>query len=195
VANFKQELREYPGRGGAIKSILQRWLDDDRAEDIWKMVTSAGGAGVTAEEFIRFVVRAAMAARALPARIEAKKQNNRGIIAAQRARVAEAFALMQSPTDIADVLEDAAWELRFRENFKTLDGYPDGGISRNRDTQPRRAFSLTMSDFFKERCGKWMDGETGVLLDIVFGPRGEDIFQEVRDYRKAAGRLDRIKSH
>lgn len=134
-----------------------------------------------------------MAARALPARIVASKQEAAAVIAGQDARIAKAFASNKSPSEIADVLEDAAWELRFREKFAMLDGYPTGAISRRRDKQSRRAFSLAMVDFLHERCGKWMDGETGALLEIMFPSRGGDSFQEVRDYRKATGRLDRQK--
>ena len=194
VPSFKHELQKWQPRSSAIKTILQRWIDDDRADDVWKVVAAAAGANLTPEEFIRFVVRAAMAARALPARKEVSKRNTSGVIAGQRGRVAEAFVSDRSPSEIADVLEDAAWQLRFREKFDTLlDAYPAGAITRRRDKQSRRAFSLTMVDFFKERCGKWMDDQAGVLLEIAFGLSGDDNSQEVRDYRKASGRLDRQK--
>jgi hypothetical protein len=218
-ATFSDELRKrlliplgrgpVPGRGGVSKTILQRWLDDERAEDVWKEVAASAGANLTAEEFIRFVIRAAMAARALPERKKLGKREANAVITAQRRRVTEAFASNGSPSEIADVLDDAARELRFRTSFAMLDGYPDGASSRRGDRQSRRAFSLTMVDFFKERCGKWMDNETAVLLEITLGKpvepakkprkirikqlRGDDNSQEVRGYRKASGRLDSQK--
>jgi hypothetical protein len=187
VTTFSQELRQWQPRSSAIRSHLRRWLDDDRAEDIWKTISKAAGPNLGAEEFIQFVARAAMASRALPVRIEASKREASAAVTGQGARIAEAFASNRSPSEIADVLEDAAWQLRFREKFSLLEKYPDGVISRRQkgDSQQRRAFGLSMSDFFRERCGKWMDNEAGVLLEIAFGPNGDDISQEVRDYRRS----------
>ncbi|MCC8957640.1 hypothetical protein H8B02_30675 [Bradyrhizobium sp. Pear77] len=104
-------------------------------------------------------------------------------------QIAEALASNKTPLEIADVLEEAAKRLRFREKFALLDGYPQEAISRRQASQSRRAFSLAMSDFFRERCDKWMDNETGVLLEIAFG--GEDSSQEVRDYRKDRNKKSR----
>jgi hypothetical protein len=192
VATFKQELKKWQPRSSAIKTLLRRWVDDDRAEGVWKQV-SAANATLTAEEFIRSVIRIAMAARALPARIEFSEREFSAVIASQRDKVAEAFASNRSLGEVAEILEDAAWELRFSEKFSMLDGYPSGAISRRRDRRSRKAFSLAMVDFFHQRCDKWMDGETGVLLEIMFPSSAGDSLQEVRDYRKSTGRLDRKK--
>lgn len=191
VTKFKDDLQAWRPRSSAIRTLLQRWQDDERADDVWKAVHAS--ADLTARDFIRQVVRSAMAARALPARLEAAEREFSAVIATQSARVKEAFASMDSPAEIADILEDAAWQLRFREKFSMLDGYPSGADSRRRDTRPRRAFSLAMVDFFREHCGKWMDGETGVLLEIMFPSNRGDSLEEVRGYRRATGRLDRKK--
>jgi hypothetical protein len=192
VTTFKQELRKYPGRGGAIKSILRRWLDDDRADEVWRKI-SAADASLAVEDFIRLVIRTGMAARALPARLEARDWKVAAVIAGYGPLITKALASNKSPSEIAEVLENAAWELRFIEDFAMLDGYPLGTNSRRRDKRSRRAFSLAMVDFFHERCGKWMDGEAGVLLEIVLPSSTGDSLQEVRDYRKDTGRLDRKK--
>ncbi|WP_315729125.1 hypothetical protein [Bradyrhizobium sp. SZCCHNS2015] len=181
---FKQELENWRPRSSAIKTLLQRWRDDDRAEDIWRKVAKAAGANLTPSEFIHLVARTAMAARALPARIKRQKLETAATRAGLGAQIFEAFASDKSNLELAEILEEAAWQLRFREQFTMLDNYPQGARSRSQTSQSRRAFSLALSDFFKERCNKWMDNEAGVLLEIAFGPQGDDISQEVRDYRR-----------
>jgi hypothetical protein len=188
LTKFKDELRKYPWpRSSAIRAHLQRWLDDERADDVWKAVSKAAGANLGTEEFIRFVASTAMSSRALPVRIKTYKREAGAALSGYGARVAEAFGSNKSLGEIAELLEEVAWQLRFRERVAMLDRYPAGAISRRQkgDSQQRRAFSLSMSDFFEERCGKWMDDEAGVLLEIAFGPKGDDISQEVRDYRKS----------
>lgn len=189
-SDFSERLRDWRPASSAIRAHLQRWLNDDRGEDVWKKVSKAAGANLGPEEFIRFVAHAAMKARALPVRIETWKREVEAAVAGQRDRVSDAFSSSGSLSEIADVLEDAAWDLRMRERFSMLHGYPSGAISRRqKGTQGRRALSLIMSDFCKERCGIWMDEEVGILLEIAFGPgSGDDSAEEVRGYRRSRNR-------
>lgn len=188
---FKQQLLQWQPRSSAIRAHLRRWLDDDRADNVWKAVSKAAGANLGAEEFIRFVASTAMSSRALPVRLEAYKREADAALSGYGARVTKAFGSNKSLSEIAELLEEVAWELRFKERIAMLDRYPAGAISRRQkgDSQKRRAFSLSMSDFFIERCGKWMDNEASVLLEIAFGPGarapGDDLSQEVRDYRRS----------
>ncbi|MBR1086466.1 hypothetical protein JQ621_03155 [Bradyrhizobium manausense] len=185
MTNFTQELRKWQPRSSAIRAHLRRWADDERAEEVWKAVSKAAGISLTANEFVRFVAHAAMESRALPVRLEDHKHEIAATKAAIGSHLLDALASNRPVPEIADILEEGAWQLRFREKFSMLDGYPQGARSRRKSSQSRRALSLTLSDFFKERCGKWMDNEVGVLLEIAFGPSGDDTSQEARDYRRS----------
>lgn len=184
---FVQKLRDWKPRSTAIRSHLARWIEDDRATSVWQAVTKHAGGNLGPEEFIRRVAWTAMAARGLRHRLDSHNARTAMMIAAQKARVAAAFASMKSPAQVAAVLEEAAWQLRTSEEISMLREYPVGTISRKQagETQKRRAFSLMISDFLKERCDLWMDEQVGVLLEIAFGERSGDSQEEARSYRKS----------
>ena len=186
MTTFKLELKNYKRpRSSAIKAHLQRWLDDDRTEAVWTKVNKAAGEKLTPGELIQHVIRARAKTAALPAQIAYTALERDFVKKWHAPQIKQALAKGKTLSEIADILEDAAFEMRLIEKVSLLATYPAGVISRkNQDgSQARRAFSLIMSEFFKQRCDKWMDNEVAVLLDVALPRKEATDIQEVRDYR------------
>jgi len=190
LTKFKDELRNYPWpRSSAIKEHGKRWLRHASAEEIWQKVSRAAGPNLTAHEFILFVIRARTAAGSLSARIKVSASDRASVIRWHQPKIKEALASTRSLSEIAVVLEDAAFEMQQIEKSSTivLADYPAGAISSKdqKGSQRRRAFCLIMFEFFRERCRQWMDGPVATLVDIAF-PRGEATTEDaVREFRKS----------
>jgi hypothetical protein len=187
---FKDELRKYPWPPStAIRQHLQRWLDDNRSEDIWHKISRAANQ-LKADDFIGFVVKARCRAAGLVPTLDFHTELGRRYLAAHEARIKAAFRSKdRSLSEIAGVLEDAASDFRLCENLldNRLSGLPVKAISRKdqNGSQARRAFCWILSEFFKERCGRRMDVQVAALLDIAL-PQGERVTEisEVREYRR-----------
>jgi hypothetical protein len=189
---FKDELRKYPGRGdamrgGAIRAHLQRWLDHDETENVWRKISRAADQ-LKAEDFIRFILSARGRAAGLVPTLDFFAEAGRRYIAAHEARIKDALKSNRSLSEIADVLEDAASDFRLCDNLldQRLTGLPANTVSRKdkNGSQARRAFCLILFEFFKERCGKWMDDEVATLVDIALPRNKQTTIDEVSEFRK-----------
>ncbi|MGY3344679.1 MULTISPECIES: hypothetical protein [unclassified Bradyrhizobium] len=201
MGTFKDELRRYPKpRSSAIKAHLKEWLEHPEADAVWQKVSKAAGANLTPEEFIDVVIRARAAARGLPHRIKGNAQDRSQVIKWHQPRIRQALASSSMTlSQIADVLEYAAFEMRQIEKFSNMDlaDYPVGAISSKdqKGSQSRRAFCLIMFEFFQQRCDRWMDAEVAALLDSAL-PRDEaTTVDEVREFRKSRPPRDRTPMH
>lgn len=184
---FKDELRKYPGRGGAIRAHLKRWLDDDRTENVWRKISRAVDQ-LKAEDFIRFVVNTRGRAGGLIPTLDFHTEAARRYLAAHEARIKDAMKSSGSLSEIADVLEAAASDFRFHDSWldSKLSGLSVNAVSRKDEngSQARRAFCLTVGEFLNEKCGLWMDEEVAMLTDIALPRKKQTTIDEVKEFRK-----------
>jgi hypothetical protein len=183
---FVQELQNYPWpRSPAIKAHGKRWIADPRTEETWQRVRLAIPT-LSPGEFIKFVTRARNRAAGLPSFLDRNSAEPNAEEIKQR--VKRALKPKKSLSDIADVLEAAAFSIRAREDFSTayLEALPPNIISRKTDPtmQALRAFCLIVGTFFHDRCGKWLDEEVAPLADIALGRKKQTHSDTVAAFRK-----------
>jgi hypothetical protein len=188
TAKFKDELRKYPWPpSSAIREHLQRWLDHDETENVWRKISRAADQ-LKAEDFIRFVVTARGRAAGLAPTLDSHAEAARRYIAAHEARIKAALKSKGSLSEIADVLEDAAADFRLHDTLldDRLSRLPANAVSRKdqNGSQARRAFCLTLGEFLNEKCGVWMDEEVATLTDIALPRKKSTTIDEVSEFRK-----------
>jgi hypothetical protein len=183
---FKDELRKYPGRGSAIRAHLQRWLDHDQTENVWRKISRAADQ-LKAEDFIRFVVAARGRAVGLVPTLDFHGEVSRRYLAAHEARIKDALKSNRSLSEIADVLEEAASDFRLCDNLldQRLSGLPANAVSRKygNGSQAKRAFCLAVGEFLNEKSKKWMDAEVATLVDIALDLAEATTIDQVRAMR------------
>src|SRR5664279_3719167 len=160
LPRFKDELQKYPWPPAtAIKAHAKRWMEDDRSEEVWQKISRAADQ-LRAEDFIRVVITARWRAEGLVPTLDFYSEAGRRYLAAHEARIKAALKSNRSLSEIAYILEDAAYDFRLCDNMldEQLSGLPDNVISRKnqKGSRPRRAFCLILFEFFKKHCGKWM---------------------------------------
>jgi hypothetical protein len=187
LTKFKDELRKYPGRGGAIRAHVKRWLDHDETENVWRKISRAAD-HLKAEDFIRFVVNTRGRAGGLVPTLDFHAEAARRYLAAHEARIKDALKSNRSLSEIADVLEDAAADFRLHDSLLDikLSGLSVKAVSRKdqNGSQARRAFCLTVGEFLNEKCGAWMDEEVATLTDIALPRKKSTTIDEVSEFRK-----------
>lgn len=189
MTKFKDDLRKYPWpRSTAIRAHLQRWSDDDRSEDIWRKVQRAVGSELTANDFIKFVIKARSKAGGLSPSMVQRQVFRAMTVEAHEKRIKDALKSNATLSEIADVLEAAASEFRDIDGFYVdrLKQLPVNAPSRKYQggSQAVRAFCLELGEFFKGRCGRWLDPEVAALADIALDR--ETTTDQVEAYRKVS---------
>lgn len=189
VKTFKQELSEYPWPpSSAIKAHGKRWMDGIDTETLWRKVSKAAP-DLKAREFIEIVLRTRAQSAGLKPILNFHAEVRRRALSVHKISINSAMRSRKSLSEIADVLEDAAAHLRLYDqslDIKIAQLSPDAVSRKNQNgSQARRAFALTMGEFFKTRCGLWMDEEVATLVDIAL-PRKEaaTTIDEVKEFRK-----------
>jgi hypothetical protein len=165
--SFKDELRRFSWpKSSAIRQHLTRWRDDYRAEEIWQKIRA--NSDISAEEFIRIVIRARGEAAGLIHTINSYVRARDHSISFHKVRIAKALASTQSLSDITNVLDNAAADFRIIDS--QCDELPANVITRNdRDgSLTRRMFYLAIGGFLSKKCDRWMDSEVAALADIAF---------------------------
>jgi hypothetical protein len=192
---FKDELRKYPWPPStAIPAHGRRWIEHNETENVWRKISRAADQ-LKADDFIGFVVKARCRAAGLVPTLDFHAEAGRRYLAAHEARIKAAFrSKNRSLSEIAGVLEDAASDFRLCENLldDRLSGLPVNAISRKdqNGSQARRAFCWILFEFFKERCGRWMDEEVATLLDIALPREKPTTIDEVSEFRKKRASKD-----
>jgi hypothetical protein len=189
---FKQELLNYPWPpSSAIKAHGKRWIDacevnPNQQEEVWQRVSRAIP-DLSPTEFIKFVIRARSRAVGFPAFLaQASREPTAEEI---KQRIKRALNSKKTPSDIADLLETAAFSIRNREAFAEvyLEGLPSNYKSRKTDAkaQALRAFCLILGEFFKQRSDRWLDEVVPTLADIALDRKNEPTsIETVREFRK-----------
>jgi hypothetical protein len=189
-ASFQQELRAYPPpKASAARQLIDRWLDDERADEVWTRLQAARP-DAEAASFIKTVIDARRSAQATVNRIFGATWYRGG----QRTKIpgfndewAVVFPALRKelgslsphlgPLSVAAILEDAAQELRdlHRRHF----GFADHArfeLSRKdqRGSRVRRLFMQITGNYFFENFGRPFDNEVAILAGIAF-PGGKEL--------------------
>jgi hypothetical protein len=189
---FKGELLRYPVRNSASRELIARWLNDDRAESLWKSVqgASAGAAPLQPAELIKAVLDARRSAQASVNRVYGADigrghrwpRFNKASADALR-DIRETLKLMPDamPSALlkaADYLEEAAGYLRSLDasrpdrhsNHLGLSDGPKFDLSRKDQggSRVRKLFMQIVGALLSTRCGRPMDEVVSILVQIAF---------------------------
>jgi hypothetical protein len=177
VNHFKAVLTEYKkssASGSEDRAHLQRWIDDDRAEQVWDEIQCAvrnNNLWLPPKTFIRDILAARPVAIAIAHR--RKLREHYRTAAKQMERVAK-FLRKPHPygtpgypqsTKLARMLDEAA--SYFREEVEPSRNLP-GVLKFSRKAQPHMIFMSMVSNDLKGITGRWCDEEVAVLAEIAF---------------------------
>jgi hypothetical protein len=173
---FKAVLREYEKSSSSSddRAHLQRWADDDRAEEVWDKIERAAqenNVRLPAEYFIQEILAARPVAIAIGRRGELRERYRNTADDMERfakfLRHPHPYGMPPYPhgTKLAEMLDDAA--SYFRNQVEPSRNMP-GVLKFTRESKPHMIFVSMVSNDLKGIAGRWLDEEVGVLAEIVF---------------------------
>jgi hypothetical protein len=171
-------------RNSADLQLLDRWIGDDRVEEIWRALKKRRPDASPAS-FIRSVLTSRRSAIATIARItsfNAQWETDFGKLKRRLARLEQSAG----PLAIAAELDDAAARLRALHDFHF--GFADQAkfdLSRKDQggSRRRRLFIQIMGEYFTREYGSPLDDHAATLAEIALADRGLE-----RDHAKNARR-------
>jgi hypothetical protein len=170
--SFKAVLREYKkssASGSNDRAHLQRWIDDDRTEQVWDTIQR--DLWLPPKRFITEILAARRVAIAIAHRGKLRKHYRSA--AKQMERVAR-FLRKPNPygmpgypqsTKLARMLDEAA--SYFRKEVEPSRNVP-GVLMFGRQSRPHMIFMSMVSNDLKGITGRWCDEEVAVLAEIAF---------------------------
>jgi hypothetical protein len=174
--SFKDVLRECEESGPSSddRAHLQRWADDDRAEEVWHKIERAAQNNklrLPAKYFIAEILAARRVAMAIGHR---GKWREHFLNAADEMKRIAKFLRKPHPhrmppyprgTKLAEMLDDAA--NYFRKQVEPSRNLP-GILKFSRQSKAHTVFMSMVGNDLKEITGLWLDEEVGVLTEIAF---------------------------
>jgi hypothetical protein len=156
------------------RAHLQRWADDDRAEEVWHKIERAAqrnNVKLPAKHFIRDILAARPVAMAIGQRRELREQYRKAademVRIARFLRKRHPYGMAPYPggTKLAEMLDAAA--TYFRKAVEPSRNLP-GILKFNRKSKPDKIFMSMVGNDVKKITGLWLDEEVGVLAEIAF---------------------------
>jgi hypothetical protein len=175
--SFKAVLREEYEKSSPSsddRAHLQRWADDDRAEEVWHKIERAAqenNVRLPAECFISQVLAARPVAIAIGRRGELRERYRNAADDMERVakflRHPHPYGMPPYPhgTKLAEMLDDAA--SYFRTQVEPSRNMP-GIVKLTCKSKPDNIFMSMVGNDLKEITGVWLDEEVGVLAEIAF---------------------------
>ena len=176
--SFKAVLREYKksfGLGSDDRAHLQRWIDDDRAEQIWDTIHCAARSNSLWLPPKVLIIEIVAARRVAIATGHRRKWRDRYRQVADEMEWVAKFLRQPHPygmpgypqsTTLARMLDDAASYFRKQvEPSRNVSGV----LRISRKPQPHMIFMSMVSNDLKGIAGRWLDEEVAVLAEIAFG--------------------------
>jgi hypothetical protein len=198
-------------RSSATLDLLDRWIAEERTEEVWKKIASIDG--LSALDLIRTVIRARYSAQASVNRVYGAKWKGgnfpgwAGALANLKKRVVAELsksAAAISPADVVEIFERAADEARdfhamLFEHFSDhlgLPGRPKFVMSRKDQagTRVRNLFIQIVGEFLMSKVGQRLNDEVAVLTEIAFPGKALDR-EHVISARKATTSGRRLRVH
>jgi hypothetical protein len=163
--SFKTSLREYKksfALGSDDRHHLQRWIDDDRTEQVWAEIQYA------ARSKNPWLPRVA---KAIPHQRKLREHYRRAAKEMERVakflRKPHPYGMPGYPksTTLARMLDDAA--SYYRTTVEPSRNVP-GVLKFGRQSQSHMIFTNMVSNELKRTTGRWLDEKVGVLAEIAF---------------------------
>jgi len=195
--SFKAALNSYtesPGLSSDDHAHLQRWADDDRAEEVWQIIERAAQVNKTplpAGVFIREILAARPVAIAIGHRRKYRerycKQAEQMKRIAKFLRAPHPYGMPPYPngTELARMLDDAA--RYFAKQVEVSRNLP-GAVKLSRESDPLTVFMNMVSNDLNNITGCWLDKEVAVLTEIAFDSPEVIEPEDVRWTRRQVGR-------
>jgi hypothetical protein len=175
--SFKAALREYKkssASGSDDRAHLQRWIDDDRTEQVWDKIQCAARSNnlwLPPKILITDILAARRVAIATGHRGKLRERYRNAADEMQRLaeflRKPHPYGMPGYPqsTKLARMLDAAA--SYFRGEVEPSRNVP-GVLKFGRQSQPHMIFMSMVSNDLKGITGRWLDEQVGVLAEIAF---------------------------
>jgi hypothetical protein len=176
TGSFKAVLREceesYPSSDD--RAHLQRWADDDRAEEVWHKIERAAQNNklwLPAKYFITEILAARRNAMAIGHRGKWRERFRNAADEMERIakflRKPHPYRMPPYPrdTELAEMLDDAA--SYFRKAVEPSRNLPSI-LKFSRQSKAHTVFMSMVGNDLKQITGLWLDEEVGVLTEIAF---------------------------
>lgn len=173
------------------RAVLERWLEDERANEVWSAIRAhaeqyEGPTGVDAPmRFIRFILTTKKAAEreneVIPKITEAKAAGKK-LLSSLRTKIAEGIRTLPDEK-LVPFLEIVVAELRA---FRPIVTSPPRVRSGKKGSRARTFFMRDVSALVHDTTGKWLDKEVAVITEIAFNTRDINI-DAVRKARRQKG--------
>jgi hypothetical protein len=178
--SFNAVLREYKkssASGSDDRAHLERWINDDRAEQVWDKIQCAArsnNAWLPPKFFITEILVARRVSMAIRHRGKLRERYRNAADEMQRVakflRKPHPHGMPGYPqsTKLARMLDEAASYFRtIVEPRRNMTGVLKFG----RQSQPYMIFISSVSNDLKKIARRWLDEEVGVLAEIAFDSR------------------------
>jgi hypothetical protein len=175
--SFNAVLREYKkssASGSDDRAHLQRWINDDRAKQVWDKIQCAArsnNAWLPPKIFITEILGARRVAMVIGHRGKLRERYRNAADEMERVakflRKPHPYGMPPYPlsSKLARRLDDAA--SYFRKVVEPSRKVP-GVLKFSREAQPHMIFMSMVSNDLKEITGRWLDEEVAVLAEIAF---------------------------
>lgn len=183
--SFKAILAAYPSTphpaGGLLRRLsradvahLNRWADDERADEVWNTIDSAAkerGILLPARFFIQEVLGARDIATSINHRRKYRERYRKHaarmveIAKVLRERLPNGFLLIPTGEELAERLDEAAQTYR---DYVAVARNAARGMKWTRQSKPIHVFMSLLSNDLKGITRKWLDYEVAVLTEIAF---------------------------
>jgi hypothetical protein len=155
------------------RALLERWLEDERANEVWSVIRVhveqyEGPTGVDAPmQFIRFILTTKKAAEreneVIPKITEAKAAAKK-LLSRLRTEIAEGIRTLPDEK-LVPFLESTVAELRA---FHPIVTSPPRVRSGKNGSRARTLFIRDVSALVRDVTGKWLDEKVGIITEIAF---------------------------
>jgi len=178
--SFNAALKEYkksPAWGSDDRAHLQRWIDNDRAEQVWDGIQCAARSNklwLPPKIFITDILAARRVAVAIAHRRKLREHYRSAAKEMERVakflRKPHPYGMPGYPqsTEVARMLDEAA--SYFRTIVEPRRNMP-GVLKFGRQSQPHMILISMVSNYLKGITGRWLDEEVGVLTEVAFDSR------------------------
>jgi hypothetical protein len=202
-SRFRQELKSYPcPKATASRKLIDRWLDNDRADEVWFNLKKSRPAAEAAP-FIKAMLNARRSAQATVNRVFGVTGSLVGFndewavfFPALKKRLGT-LSKNLGPLDVAAILDDAAQELRTVHlmYFGSADHARFELSRKDQDgSRVRKLFMQIAGNYVLENFGKHFDSEIAILTEIAF-PDGKNLDRDdAINARKATTTAERLKN-
>lgn len=193
--SFKAALISYaetPGLTPKDRAHLQRWSDDDRADEVWQTIDCAAHKLLPRNVFITEILAVRRVAEGIAGREKYRDHYRR--YARQMEEIAE-FLRKRHPAgmpptlprseELARMLDDAA--RAFRMEVDPSRDIP-GVVKVTRKSDAPDVFASQVSNYLKDITGRWLDDDVAVLTEIAFEKIGDVESEQVKWLHRKATR-------